>query len=172
MLTSMGTTPSTMTDTLYCTIDTSRVGEEDRRKVHSGAIRQAVEEEIRAEEGQDKWCCAAVIRDGRNTKRVRIACRNEAELQQVKEAALTAAEGARVLRDQRYPVKVDNANRSAVLDAQGKILPGAADVLGKENEVNIAKIAWLSRKDEGKLYGSNIVAMELGQVVYASPRPL
>jgi hypothetical protein len=31
-LLSMGTTPSTMTDTLYCTIDTSRVGEEERNK--------------------------------------------------------------------------------------------------------------------------------------------
>jgi hypothetical protein len=94
-LTAMGTTPSRMTDTLYCTIDTSRVGEEDRSKTHLGAIRKAVEEEIRAGVGQDKWRCAAVIRDGRNMERVRIACRDEAELQRVKEAAQkTAAEGA------------------------------------------------------------------------------
>ena len=45
-------------------------------------------------EGQDKWRCAAVIRDGRNTEHIKIACRDEAELQRVKEAALkTAAEG-------------------------------------------------------------------------------
>ena len=162
-LTSMGTTPSRMTDTLYCTIDTSRVGEEDKDQVQPGPIRKAVEEEIRAGEGQDKWRCAAVIRDGRNTERIKIACRNEAELQQVKEAAQkVAAEGARVLRDQLYPVKVDNANRSAVLDAQGKVLRGAVEVLGKENEVNIAKIAWLSRRDEGKAYGSMVVYVTKG----------
>jgi hypothetical protein len=66
------------------------------------------------------------------------------------------------LRDQLYLVKVDNANRSAVLDAQGKVLPRAAKVLGKENEVNIAKIAWLSRRDEGKLYGSMVVYVTKG----------
>lgn len=162
-LTSMGTTPSRMTDTLYCTIDTSRVGEEDKNKALPGAIRKAIEGEIRTGEGQDKWRCSAVIRDARNVQRIRIACRDEAELQRVKDAAQkTAAEGARVLRDQLYPVKVDNANRSAVLDSQGKILPGAAEVLGRENEVNIAKIAWLSRKDTEKLYGSMVVYVTKG----------
>lgn len=162
-LTSMGTTPSRMTDTLYCTIDTSRVGEEGKYKVQPGVIRKAVEEEIRTREGQEKWRCAAVIKDGRNTERIKIACRDEAELQRVKEAAQkTAAEGARILRDQLYPVKVDNANRTAVLDAQGKVLPGAAEALGKENEVNIAKIAWLSRRDEGKAYGSMVVYVTKG----------
>jgi hypothetical protein len=51
----MGTTPSTMTDwtdTLYCPIDTSRVGEEDRSMAHPGAIRKAIEEEVRTGEGQ------------------------------------------------------------------------------------------------------------------------
>jgi hypothetical protein len=116
-LTSVGTTPSTMTDTLYCTIDTSRVGEEERSKAQPGTIRKAIEEEIRTLEGQENWRCAAVIRDARNTERIRIACRDEAELQQVKEAAQkTAAAGARVLRDQLYLVKVDNAKRTAVID--------------------------------------------------------
>jgi hypothetical protein len=52
-----------------------------------------------------------VIRDARNTERVRIACRDRLELKRVKEAAQkTAAEGARVLRGQLYLVKVDNPN--------------------------------------------------------------
>jgi hypothetical protein len=162
-LTSMGTTPSRMTDTLYCTIDRSRVGEEDRSMAHPGAIRKAIEKEVRTGEGQDKWRCAAVIRDARNTERIRIACRNEAELQKVKGAAQKAAvEGVRVLRDQLYPVKVNNANRTAVLHHEGKVLPGAAEVLGKENEVNIAKIAWLSRRDAGKPYGSMVVYVTKG----------
>jgi hypothetical protein len=96
----MDTTPSRMTDTLYYTIDTSRVGEEDKNKAQPGPIRKAIEEEIRTTEGQDKWHCTAVIRDGRNAERIKIACRDEAELQRVKEAVQkTAVEGARVLCD-------------------------------------------------------------------------
>jgi hypothetical protein len=80
-LTSMGTTPSTMTNTLYCTIDTSRVGEEERSKAQPGAVRKAIEEEIRIIEGHANWRCAVVIRDARNTERIKVACRDEAELQ-------------------------------------------------------------------------------------------
>ena len=93
-----------------------------------------------------------------NARRIRVACRDEAEHQRVKEAAQkTAAVGARVLRDQPYPVKVDNANRRVILDQGDKVLPAAAEVLGKENDVHIAKIGWLSRKDTGKAYGSMVV---------------
>ena len=162
-LSSLRTTPSTMTDTLYCTVDTSRVGEGERSKVQPGAVRKAIEEEIRTVEGQANWRCAAVIRDARNTERIKILCRDEVELQQVKEAAQkTAAEGVRVLRDQLYPVKVDNVNRTAILDQDGKVLPGATEVLGKENDVHIAKIGWLSRKDTGKAYGSMVVYVTKG----------
>ncbi|PMD33650.1 hypothetical protein L207DRAFT_517696 [Hyaloscypha variabilis F] len=86
-LTSVGSTPLTMTDTLYCTIDTSRVREEERSKVQPGTIRKAIEEEIRTLEGQENWRCATIIRDARNTERIRIVYRDEAELQQVKKAA-------------------------------------------------------------------------------------
>ena len=162
-LTSMGTTLSTMTDTLYCTIDISRVREEEKSKAQPGAVRKAIEEAIRAMEGQENWRCAAVIRDSRTTERIRVACRDEAELQRVKEAAQkTVPANTRVLRDQLYPVKVDNANRTAIFDQEGNILPGAAEVLGKENHPSIAKIAWLSRKDTGKAYGSMVVYVTKG----------
>jgi hypothetical protein len=61
-----------------------------------------------------------------------------------------------VLRDQLYPVKVDNANRTAVLD-QGEILPRAAEALGKENNAGRAKMAWLSNKDAAKAYASMVM---------------
>jgi hypothetical protein len=80
--------------------------------------------------------CAAVIKDARNNERIRVRCRDEAELQRVKDAAQkTMVHGTWVLRDQLYPIKVDNANRLAVIDQEGRILPGAAEVLGKENDV-------------------------------------
>lgn len=158
-LTSMGNSPSTMADTLYCTVDTSRVGDKERDKVQPGAIRKAIEDEMHTIDGLDKWRCTAVIRDARNTERIRVVCRDEAELQRVNEAAKkTVVRGARVMKDRLYPVKVDRAKRAAVVDHEGNILPGAAEVLGKENEVNIAKLWWLSRRDSGT-YGSIVVLL-------------
>ena len=121
-------------------------------------IRKAIEKEIRTQEDMERWRCTAVVKEARNPDRIRVVCRDEGEVQLVKEAAQKiTVPGVRVLRDQLYPVKVDNANRTAVLDADGNILPGVAEALGTENEVNIAKITWLSRKDMGKAYGSMVV---------------
>jgi len=117
-----------MTDTLYYTINTSRVGEEERSKAQPGTIRKAIEEEIRTVEGQEHWRYVAVMKDARNHDRIRVTRRNEAEVQKAKKAAeKTAVIGAMVLRDRLYPVKVDNANRIAILDQDGKVLPGAGE---------------------------------------------
>jgi hypothetical protein len=160
---SMSTTPSTMTDTFYCTVDTSGVQEQGQAKAQPGTIREAIEKEMRTAEGREGWRCVAVTRDAKNTARIRVTCRNERELQLVKEAAQKSAiAGARVLRDQLYPVKVDNANRTAILDEDGAIRRGAMEALGKENEVDIAKVAWLSKKDTGKAYGSMVVYVTKG----------
>ncbi|EAQ85614.1 predicted protein [Chaetomium globosum CBS 148.51] len=157
-LSSRNTTPSSFTDTLFCTIDTSRVEEKEKGNVQVADIRKAIETEARAQESMKDWRCAAVVKEARNPDRVRVICRDEGEVQLVKEAAVKiSVPGVRVLRDQLYPVRVDNANRTAVLDADGNILPGAAEALGTENDVNIAKIAWLSRKDTSKAYGSMVV---------------
>jgi hypothetical protein len=80
-----------------------------------------MEEWICTAEGHANWRCAVVIKDAGNTESIRVACKDEAELQQVKKQ--TAAAGVRVLRDHLYPVKVDNANRTVVLDQDGEILP-------------------------------------------------
>ncbi|KAM4061518.1 endonuclease-reverse transcriptase domain-containing protein [Hirsutella rhossiliensis] len=78
---------------------------------------RAIETEMRAMNGQETW-------------------RDEAELQMVKEAAQkTAVEGSRVMRDQLYPVRVDNANRTAILTR---------------------KISWLSKRESGKAYGRSV----------------
>ncbi|OAQ71884.1 hypothetical protein VFPFJ_10971 [Purpureocillium lilacinum] len=107
---------------LYCTIDTSRVEEANRDQAQVGAVRQAIELEMRARDGLATWRCAAVLKDARAAERIKIICRDENELRQVREAAQkTAVVGARVMRDQLFPVKVDNANRSMVLDAEGTL---------------------------------------------------
>jgi len=49
-LSSANTTPSTFTDTLFCTIDTSRVEEGEKNKVQVADIRKAIEKEIRTQE--------------------------------------------------------------------------------------------------------------------------
>ncbi|XP_044715323.1 endonuclease-reverse transcriptase domain-containing protein [Hirsutella rhossiliensis] len=128
----------TASDPLHCTIDTSRVSESNKNKAQIGSIRQAIETEMRAMNGQETW-------------------RDEAELQMVKEAAQkTAVEGSRVMRDQLYPVRVDNANRTAILDAEGNVLPGAIEALSAENRVTIGKISWLSKRESGKAYGRSV----------------
>lgn len=142
---------------LFCTIDTSRV-EGNVSETEPGKIRQAIEREIRTTEDQAAWRCVAVNKDPRNPTRIRIVCRSETELLLVKDAAQkTIAAGARVLKDQLYPVKVDNANRTAILDKEGNLLPGTVEELGQENDVKIAKVSWLSKKDQAKAYGSMVV---------------
>jgi hypothetical protein len=162
-LSSQNTTPSSLTDTLFCTIDTSRVDEKEKGKVQVADIRKTIEAEIQRLGSKENWRCAEVVKEARNPHRVRVICRDEGEVQLVKEAAQKiSVSGVRVLRDQLYPVRVDNANRTAVLDANGNLLPGVIEALGAENEVNIAKIAWLSRKDSSKAYGSMVVYVTKG----------
>jgi hypothetical protein len=83
----MRTTLLTITNTLYYTVDTSRVGKEDRSKAQPKVVRRAIKEKIRTMEEQENWRCATVIRDARNTKRIKIVCRDKAELQRVKKVA-------------------------------------------------------------------------------------
>lgn len=97
-------TPSTLTDTIYCTIDTSRMNEEDKSKTQPRAIREIIEKEMRTHTERSNWHCTAVTRDPRNTARIQVTCRVEAELKLVKEATQkNAALGLRVFRDQLYP---------------------------------------------------------------------
>ena len=122
-------------------IDTSRVAEGDTDKTSPGAIRAAVEKEMRTTNGHGKWRCRAVTRDAKSANRIRIACRDETEQHMIKQVAETKiALGVRVLRDELYPIKVDNVNRLAVLDENEEIRTGVAEALGQENETTVAKI--------------------------------
>jgi hypothetical protein len=152
------TTPSSLTDTLYCTVDVSNVEAADRGAANAGNIRQEIEKGMREGEEGSGWRCVAVTRDPRNIARIRITCRDESELARVKEVSeKTKAVGSRILRDQWYLIKVDNACRIAVLDENGEVRVGVKEMLEKENEVKIAKLSWLSRKDSPKAYGSMVV---------------
>ena len=136
----------------------TRVPEEHIGEATPVALRKLIENEMRAPGDQPKWRCVAVTRDRGNINRLMIIGRNEEEVKKIEdiiEAKKTP--GARVIRDQLYPVKVDNVNRTAVLDHEGKVLPGATEALGQENDVQIAKLAWLSRRDTPKAYGFMVV---------------
>ena len=143
---------------VFCTVDTSRVSEDHIGDATPTMIRKTVEGEMRKSSDQPHWRCAAVTRDGRNANRLRIIGRNEEEMQRIKTILETRkAPGARVLRDQLYPIKVDSMSRKAVFDEEFNVLPGAMEALSRENEVQIAKVAWLSRKVNPKPYGSMVV---------------
>jgi hypothetical protein len=129
------------------------VEEGDKNKANPGTIRRAIETEVQNTEGQEGWRCVVVTKDLKNPERIRVACRNEAELIRVKEAVKkTSQPGTRMLRDQIYPVKVDNTNRIAILDIAGDLQPGVVEILEKENDIKITKLVWLSKKDLGKAY--------------------
>ncbi|XP_044717870.1 reverse transcriptase (RNA-dependent DNA polymerase) domain-containing protein [Hirsutella rhossiliensis] len=148
----------------------NRVEEANRCQTQIGNIRKAIESDMRKSQRQETWKCAAVVTDARNPDRIKILCRDQTELKQVKEAAQkTVTSGARVLRDQLYPVKVDNTKRTAVLDAEGNVLPGAAEALGAENYVTIAKITWLSNREKAKAYGSMVIYVWLLIAIMAEP---
>ena len=142
----------------FCIVDMSRVPEDHASEATPVALRKLIEHDMRAPGDQPSWRCVAVTRDRGSTNRLRVISRNEGELKKIKDIVeAKKTPGARVLRDQLYPIKVDNVNRTAVLDGESKVLPGTAEVLGQENDVQIAKIAWLSRKDTAKAYGSMVV---------------
>ena len=67
--------------------------------------------------------------------------------------------------DELYPIKVDNISRLAVLDDKGEIQAGAAEALSQENDAIVAKIAWLSKKEVPKAYGSMVVYITKGSDV-------
>ncbi|KAK2734258.1 hypothetical protein CKAH01_18982 [Colletotrichum kahawae] len=144
-------------DPLFCTIDTSRV-DEGSDKPNAGRLRAAVEKEMRALDGQGSWRCRAITVDPRNADRIRIICRDDAEHKLVKQIVEKSfGSGTRVLRDELYPVKVDNVKRTEILDENGNVRAEAAEALSRENETTVAKISWLSKKDMPKAYGSMVV---------------
>ena len=83
-LSSFTTTPPMFTDTIYCTVDTSRVETEGADQLTAGTVRVMVEKGIRADQDRASWRCQAVTTDPRNANRIRVACRSEAEQAQVK----------------------------------------------------------------------------------------
>jgi hypothetical protein len=162
-LSSSNTTPTTFTDTLFCTIDTSNKIDNGNDRMSAGPIRAAVEKEIRKMENHANWRYRAVMVDPKNTNQIRIACQNEAEHHLVKKVAeAMIGTGARVLRDELYPIKVDSVKKTAVLDDKGEIRAGAAAAFSEENETTVAKIAWLTRKESTKAHRSMVVYLTKG----------
>lgn len=84
---------------------------------NAAAVRQAVETEMRATTGQADWRCVAVNREAK----IRPGTTVEVSLVQ---NAITKmnVKCIDVVQDGLFPVKVDNANRTEVTDADGAVL--------------------------------------------------
>ncbi|GKU14944.1 unnamed protein product, partial [Fusarium langsethiae] len=100
--------PPNPTDVFYCTIDVSRL-EEDEARLSAGTIRTTVENQVRSELDNPT---------------------------------------------------VDNVNRIAVLDERNEVRAEITEMLGRENDTEVAKIAWLSKRDIPKAYGSMVVYLK------------
>ncbi|KAJ5741087.1 hypothetical protein N7493_000959 [Penicillium malachiteum] len=163
-LSTLNTTPTTYTDTLYCTIDTSKILENENQKISAGSIRAVIETEIRAMDGHTLWCYHAVIVSPQNNNRIRIMYCDEAEYQLVKKVVeAKIGTSVQVLRDELYPIKVNSVRSTIVLDENLDVLLGAVVALSEENDINIAKIMWLSSKEAVKPYGSMV---EIGHKIF------
>jgi hypothetical protein len=93
-------------------------------------------------EGHMHWRCRAVTVHSRNTNRIRIACRDEAEHRLVKQVAeAKTSAGAVVPRDELYPIKVDSVNKAAVLDEKDDVWAWAGAAFSENNETTVAKIS-------------------------------
>lgn len=148
-------------DVLYCTVDVSRTegGVDDRPS--AGTIRSMVESGVRSELDNPSWRCRAVTKDPKNPHRIRITCRDDSEHEVVKRIAeAKLSRGARILRDDLYPISVDNINRTAVLDEIDEVRSGAAEAFSQENDTQVAKVAWLSRRDTPKAYCLMVVCLK------------
>lgn len=65
-----------------------------------------------------------------------------------------------MLRDDLYPITVDNINRTAMLNERNEVRAGVTETLGRENDTEVAEIAWLSKRDVPKAYGSMAVYLK------------
>ena len=109
-------------------------------------------------ENMAEWKCKAVTKEYGEHKRIRVLYQNEKEKELIKKAVeKIPVRGLRLLRDQWYSFRIDNINRTAVLDNLGNIKEDSIDTFNKENDVQIAKIAWLSDKSNGKTYESMLI---------------
>lgn len=147
-------------ESIFCTVDTSRMQTEDGVHFRPGEIRTIVEKEVRTALDVQTWRCLAVTSNSRMPNHIRVLCRSEEEHQTIKrvlEANLPP--GCRVLRDEYYQIKVDGVSRAVILDDMGNDLPGVNDILSKENETEVIKIGWLSDRVL-KDYGSMVVYLK------------
>ena len=119
-------------DEFFCTIDFSRT-EGGEKAVNIPERREKIEKE--AQKGENKtFKCKGIVRDHRTQCQGRILCRSEEGLDGVKRAATEiATEGVRILRDQLYPVKVNNVRADAVLQPNGNIKEDIVSALNDRN---------------------------------------
>ena len=130
-------------------------------KADSAALRKKIEEEVQNQD--EKFRVKAFIKDRRSPDRLRILCRKEEEFKNVKPATVAiATQGARVLRDQLYPVKINNARVDAILMPDGSLKPNAASEIAEENNTEPAKVACLSAKHNGRAFGSLVAYFTRG----------
>ena len=78
---------------------------------------------------------------------------------------MNLVEGAQILRDDLYPIRVDSVNHMAVLDEMDNIRTRAAEAFGEENNTQVVEIAWLSNRDVPKAYSSMVIYLTKGSDV-------
>ncbi|KAJ3539120.1 hypothetical protein NM208_g5619 [Fusarium decemcellulare] len=132
--------PPNPANVFYYTIDVSKP-EEDEARIPARTVRTTVENQVRSKLDNPTWRCRAVTKDPKNPHRVRITYRDEIDHEIMKRVVETKlALGARILRDDLYPIRVGNVNRTAVLDEGNEVRAESTEMLVQENDTKVAKI--------------------------------
>lgn len=144
-----------------CIIDTTEVPIEKREQATPGPLRKAIEEEVQKDRTQHGWKCVAATKPFGKSGKVKIIGRNDADIQKVEQAVpKIPIQGLRILPKLAHRVRIDNVNRTAILDEAGRVRDNAIEAIRRENGVKAIKLAWLSNKDNGKAYGSMVLYIQ------------
>lgn len=152
------TVSSTYTDTSYCTINMFWANVTEKTKVNLITVREVIKKEIYKQQGKENWRCITVMRNIKNHNHIWIMSKDVQKTKIIKKAAeKIIMSGSRVLRDQLYLIKVDNVYKDNVLSAEGLLLLRIIESLRKKNEASVAKMTWINRKNNSKVYRFMIV---------------
>ena len=162
----LDTTPMNVATSLFFTVEAGP--SEEEIEAIPALTRSGIQKTMRQEKKDPGWRLRGLVRDKRNARRVRIFCRDEEEVAVLKKIAeRTKPANARVMRDQLFPVKMDNVMARAILLPTGAMREDAVTNLEAENDVKIAKISWLSSRTMSKEYGSMVVYFAKGEQAQA-----
>jgi hypothetical protein len=150
------------TASLSIAIDLTDTGSINHHTAKPGAVRKQIEDSLANHEATKDAQCRGISRSPKDHNKFKLLFANEKQAQTVRqnqEWLQSLFPGAKLQAEKWYPVRADAVCKLSVTNSPHStaITPETADMIGKENNVTVKKLQWLSRIDAGKAYGSMVV---------------